>query len=172
MGFHSDQVNVKTGRGFIPVPFLLFSSQIRIQVLRRTADQRATPQVPPVLHEAAELAPKEKPPPPERREANVDIFLLTCVLPHTGQVTSCTALALRTSSSNGRLQSPHTNSNRGINHSYDQDVWFFILCLDAQLIRWLHLELQAEIIIDPHWYPSCTSQRDMKSDFISHMPGR
>jgi hypothetical protein len=91
-----------------------------------------------VLHEAAELAPKENEPLPEWREAKVDIFLLTCELPHAGQVTSWTALALRTSSSNGQLQSPHTNSNRGINHSHDQEVWFFILCLDAYPIRWLH----------------------------------
>jgi hypothetical protein len=84
---------------------------------RRTADQRGTPQVLPVLQEAAELAPKENELPAEAREANVDIFLLTCKLPHEGHVTSLTALALRTSSSKGRLQSAHTNSNRGINHS-------------------------------------------------------
>ena len=44
------------------------------------------PQVP-VLHEAAELAPRENDPPPETREANVEIFLLTCELPQIGQVT-------------------------------------------------------------------------------------
>jgi hypothetical protein len=71
-----------------------------------------------VLHEAAELAPRENdPPPPETREAKVEIFLFTCELPHFGQVTSLIALVLRTSSSKDRLQSLHTNSNRGIKHS-------------------------------------------------------
>jgi hypothetical protein len=70
-------------------------------VLRYTTGQRETPQVLPVLQETAELAPKENEPPPERREAKVEIFLFTCELPHSGQVTSLTELALRTNSSNG-----------------------------------------------------------------------
>lgn len=87
---------------------------------RRTAGQREMPQVL-VLHEAAELAPRENEPPPEPREAKVDIFLLTCELPQLGQVTSLTALALRTSSSKGRLQSAHMNSNKGIDRSYRKE---------------------------------------------------
>jgi hypothetical protein len=75
-----------------------------------------------VLHEAAELVPRENAPPSETREAKVEIFLFTCVLPQVGQVTSLTMLALRTSSSKGRLQSAHINSNRGINHSWRKDI--------------------------------------------------
>jgi hypothetical protein len=71
----------------------------------------------PVLHEAAELAPRENEPPPEIRDANVEIFLFTCELPHSGQITLSIALALCTSSSKDWLQSEHTNSNRGIKHS-------------------------------------------------------
>jgi hypothetical protein len=85
-------------------------------LLRRTAVQREIPQVP-VPHEAAELALREKDPPPVTRDAKVEIFLFTCELPHFGQVTSLIALLLRTSSSKDRLQSAHTNSNRGIKHS-------------------------------------------------------
>jgi hypothetical protein len=55
----------------------------------------------PVLHEAPELAPRENEKPPLPRDANVEIFLFTCELPHFGQVTSLTALALRTNSSKG-----------------------------------------------------------------------
>jgi hypothetical protein len=91
-----------------------------------------------VLHEAAVLAPREKEPPPETREAKVEIFLLTCELPHFGQVTSLIALLLRTSSSKDRLQSAHTNSNRGIKHSWHKDIFGFILCLDAQAAERLH----------------------------------
>jgi hypothetical protein len=89
---------------------------------RPTAGQREMPQVLPVLHEAAELAPRENEPPPELREAKVEIFLVTCKLPQVGQMTSLTALELRTSSSKGRLQSVQTNSNRGINHSWFNEI--------------------------------------------------
>jgi hypothetical protein len=67
-----------------------------------------------VLHEAAELAPNESEPAPEPFEAKVDIFLAIFWLPQAGQLTPSTALALRTSTSNGLLQSVHTNSNNGM----------------------------------------------------------
>jgi hypothetical protein len=71
------------------------------------------PQVPPVLHEAAELALNEKEPPADL-EAKVESFFLILGLPQVGQLTSLVALELRSSSSKGWLQSEHTNSNKGI----------------------------------------------------------
>jgi hypothetical protein len=68
----------------------------------------------PVLHEADGPALSENEPPPVIFEAKVEIFFFTCRLPQVGQITSSTALELRTSSSNGWLQVAHTNSNRGI----------------------------------------------------------
>jgi hypothetical protein len=52
--------------------------------------------------------------PPAIFEAKVEIFLVTFWLLHAGQTTSLTALALRTSSSNGQPHSAHTNSKMGI----------------------------------------------------------
>jgi len=51
--------------------------------------------------ELLKLLPNEAELPPESREANVEIFLVTFWLWHAGQVTSLTLLALKTSSSNG-----------------------------------------------------------------------
>jgi hypothetical protein len=67
-----------------------------------------------VLQEAAELAPNESKPAPVPFEAKVDIFLAIFWPPQAGHFTPSTALALRTSSSNGLLQSVHTNSNNGM----------------------------------------------------------
>jgi hypothetical protein len=67
-----------------------------------------------VLQEAAELAPNESIPAPEPFEAKVDIFFEISWLPQAGHFTLSIALALRTSSSNGWLQSVHTNSNNGM----------------------------------------------------------
>jgi len=60
------------------------------------------------------LLPNEKEAPPDTLEAKVEIFLRTCGLPQFGQATWSTRLALRSSSSKGRLQSLQTNSNMGI----------------------------------------------------------
>jgi hypothetical protein len=76
-----------------------------------------TPQTLPVLHEAAELAPNEKPLPPASLDAKVEIFFLTCSLWHAGQNTPLTWLALRTNSSNTFPQSSQINSNSGIDSS-------------------------------------------------------
>jgi len=67
-----------------------------------------------VLKEGNEL-------PPEIFEANVEIFFFTSVLPQVGQITPSTALELRTSSSNGLPHSLHTNSNIGMDNSFN--VW-------------------------------------------------
>jgi hypothetical protein len=67
-----------------------------------------------VLQEAAELPPNESEPAPVPFEAKVDIFFEIFWLPQVGHFTPTTALALRTSSSNGLLQSAHTNSNNGM----------------------------------------------------------
>jgi hypothetical protein len=67
-----------------------------------------------VVQEAAELAPNESEPAPVPFEAKVDIFFEIFWLPQAGHFTPSTALALRTSSSNGFLQSVHTNSNNGM----------------------------------------------------------
>jgi len=72
----------------------------------------------PVLQDAAELEPREKEPPPETLEANVEIFFWIFGLPQAGQFTSLAALALRKSSSNGRLHSVQINSNSGILFSW------------------------------------------------------
>ncbi len=72
------------------------------------------PQPPPVLHEAEDVEPNEKLLEPIPLEANFEIFFFTCVEPQTGQVTSSTALELRTSSSKSLSQVVHTNSNNGI----------------------------------------------------------
>ena len=70
--------------------------------------------MPPVLHEEAALLPSENDPPPETLEAKVDTFLRTCWLWQAGQVTSFTALALRTNSSNDLPQLVQLNSNKGM----------------------------------------------------------
>ncbi len=67
-----------------------------------------------VLQEAAELAPNENEAAPEPFEAKVDIFFDIFWLPQAGHLTPSAALVLRTSSSNGLLQSLHTNSNNGM----------------------------------------------------------
>ena len=65
--------------------------------------------------------------PPETFEAKVEIFLLMCWLPQHGHTTSSTALALRTSSSNGSPHSEHSNSNNGMHTSvkriYPNFIW-------------------------------------------------
>jgi hypothetical protein len=48
--------------------------------------------------------------PPLTREAKVDSFFFTWRLPHAGQATSVTRLALSTNSSNGSPQSGQSNS--------------------------------------------------------------
>ncbi len=68
----------------------------------------------PVLHEEAALLPSENDPPPETLEAKVDTFLRTCWLWQAGQITSFTALALRTNSSKDFPQSVQVNSNKGM----------------------------------------------------------
>jgi len=71
-----------------------------------------------VLQEAALLA-KEELLFPVTREAKVEICFITCSPLQFGQVTSSTALTLRTSSSNGSPQSAHTNSKIGMVHSWN-----------------------------------------------------
>ena len=67
------------------------------------------PQVLPEEHdEDGALAENESP--PLGRAAKADICLVTCWLPQTGQATSAPAALLRTSFSNGCLQSSHLNS--------------------------------------------------------------
>jgi hypothetical protein len=68
----------------------------------------------PVLQEGAALLKVDRPDPPLTFEANTEICFFTCWLPQAGQVTSETALALRTSSSNGLPHWLHTNSNNGM----------------------------------------------------------
>jgi hypothetical protein len=75
------------------------------------------PQVLPVEHEAADPALKENELLPAILEAKVDIFFLTSELPHAGQATPSTVLALRTSSSKSRSQVLQTNSKSGMVHS-------------------------------------------------------
>jgi hypothetical protein len=72
------------------------------------------PQVLPVLHAAAELPPSENELFPLTLAAKVDIFLRTCELPQSGQVTPVMASLLRTSSSKGVPQVLHSNSKIGI----------------------------------------------------------
>jgi hypothetical protein len=94
------------------------SSQALVSVCgRRTAAQREMPQVLAVPQEAA-LWPAEKPDPPLTLEAKMEIFLEISLLPQDGQFTSAIAFELRTNSSKGRPQSPHTNSNNGIGCSW------------------------------------------------------
>jgi hypothetical protein len=77
------------------------------------------PQTEPLLQlELLKLLPNEAELPPESREANVEIFLVTFWLWQAGQVTSLTLLALNTSSSNGLPHSAHTNSKMGMVNSY------------------------------------------------------
>jgi hypothetical protein len=74
------------------------------------------PQRLPVLQEAAgalEYAPVD----PATIEAKVEICFATWLLPQDGQITSPTALELRTSSSKGDPQSWHKNSKIGIHFS-------------------------------------------------------
>ena len=72
----------------------------------------------PVLQEAAEEFEKELSD-PAIDEANIEICFVTWVLSQKGQEISLTALELRTSSSNGVPQSWHTNSNIGIQLSFN-----------------------------------------------------
>jgi hypothetical protein len=73
-----------------------------------------SPQVLPVLHEAAlPDAPSEKLPPPEILDAKVETFFFTAVDWHFGQVTSVLLLK-RTNSSKDFPHSLQTNSNKGI----------------------------------------------------------
>jgi hypothetical protein len=67
-----------------------------------------------VLQDEAALLKEARLPPPLTLEANTEICFFTCLLPQAGHVTPETAVALRTSSSNGLPHSLHTNSNRGI----------------------------------------------------------
>jgi hypothetical protein len=55
----------------------------------------------PVLHAGALLAFKEYALPPAIFVAKIEIFFSTCELSHDGHTTLVTALALKTSSSNG-----------------------------------------------------------------------
>jgi len=55
---------------------------------------------------------------PATFEAKVEICLVTCVLSQSGQITSPTALELRTSSSNEVPHSWQTNSKIGIYFSF------------------------------------------------------
>ena len=73
------------------------------------------PQVLPVLQAAEDEAlPNEKALPPEIFDAKVDIFLETCVLPQSGQVTLSIENELRTNSSKDSSHSLHSNSKMGI----------------------------------------------------------
>ena len=69
------------------------------------------------LQAADDPALREKELPPAALEANIEICLITSELPQAGQITSSTALALRTSSSKGWLHFEHTNSKSGIIYS-------------------------------------------------------
>ncbi len=71
------------------------------------------PQVLPVLH-AEEALLKENELPPADLEAKRDTFFRTSVLWQAGQITSSTALELRTSSSKGFPHWLQTNSKIGI----------------------------------------------------------
>jgi len=91
-----------------------------------------------VLQEAAELPPNESKPAPEPFEAKVDSFFEISWLPQAGHFTPSTALALRTSSSNGRSHSLHTNSNNGMNFSSRMGMTDMHLFLDAETPWRLH----------------------------------
>jgi hypothetical protein len=80
------------------------------------------PQRLPVLQLAEERLYAETELAPEIFEANVEIFFLTCWLPQHGHTTSSTALALRTSSSNGSPHSEHSNSNNGMHTSLARNL--------------------------------------------------
>jgi len=54
----------------------------------------------PVLQDETELGLEPREPPPTILVAKVEIFRCTCELLHTGQLTSLTALVLRSNSSN------------------------------------------------------------------------
>ncbi len=71
-----------------------------------------------MLQEAAAELSSEKELPPAALDANVEIFLFTLELPHSGQITSLTAPMLKISSSNSRSHSEHSNSNIGIKSPY------------------------------------------------------
>lgn len=72
------------------------------------------PQVPPGRHAApvAGAAADDDP-----REAKVESFLWTWLLPQLGQTMSESRVLLRTSFSNGSSQSSQTNSNKGMVNS-------------------------------------------------------
>jgi len=91
--------------------------------------------VPPVLHEADELAPNENELAPEVLEAKVDNFFLIFGLPQLGQFTSAMALELRNSSSKGWLQSEHTNSNKGMIISCSPDWLYQVKYFSISMIR-------------------------------------
>jgi len=74
--------------------------------------------VPAGLQAADDPVFREKELPPAAFEANIEICLITSELPQDGQITSSTALALRTSSSKGWLHFEQTNSKSGIFYSY------------------------------------------------------
>jgi hypothetical protein len=77
---------------------------------RRTAEKGQPPQTLPVPHEEDGMLFNENPPPPSAGlDANVDIFFLTCPLPHLGQTTSLILLML-TNSSKARPHLLHANS--------------------------------------------------------------
>lgn len=85
----------------------------------------------------------------ELLEAKVEIFFFTSLLPQLGQTTVSTALELRTSSSNGLPHSLHTNSNIGMDNSFNQGIKPSIL-LDAFCASWLQYLSFVELYHPPH----------------------
>lgn len=84
----------------IPEKYAQIKQKMVWRKFRPTAWLDYIPQVLPVLQEDAELRLEEREPPPMILAAKVEIFRCTSELLHTGQLTSLTALALRSSSSN------------------------------------------------------------------------
>jgi len=91
-----------------------------------------------VLQAAADELPNERELPAEAFEAKVDIFFEILLLPQAGHFTSPMAPKLRTSSSNGRSHSLHTNSNNGMNFSSRMGMTDMHLFLDAETPWRLH----------------------------------
>lgn len=95
--------------------------------------QSYSPQTLPLPHAAADELLEKELVWPATFEANVEIFFLTCTLPHAGQVTPSIALALRMSSSNGWPHSLHWNSKIGIVQLLEKIDCTKSLSLDAEL---------------------------------------
>ena len=89
-----------------------------LMIMRYTTAYLPIPQVPTGPQLAVDAAfPSDKEFEPVNLEANVEIFFLTWLLPHSGQAISSIMYELRTSSSNGSWHSLHSNSKMGILNS-------------------------------------------------------